>query len=286
MERIKEFLEKNHLNLNDNAKLLLEKAGIDTSLLAKIEDQYGKSDKMSKSKHNTVDPDEMIRRYGADTVRLYVLFAAPPENNFDWTESGVEGAHRFIKRFFYFITENLEIVKDVSYCEEDFKELSEEDIKIRKKLHWAIKKVRTDIEKNFQFNTAIAALMELLNELQSYKNKNPHVLREAFEKSILVLSIFTPFVADYLWRAIGKSGFTIEYPFPEPDESLLLEREMEIPVQINGKVRTTIKVPVYATEEEVKVIALNSEAVKKWTDGKEINKFIFVHGKIVNIIVK
>lgn len=285
-KKISQIMEENHLNLNDNAKLLLEKIGIDTGILTKLEEQYGKSDKMSKSKHNTVDPDEMIKKYGADTVRLYVLFAAPPENNFDWTESGIEGAHRFIKRFFYYIMENIDTVKNISYDENSFVNLSEEDIKIRKKLHWAIKKVRTDLEKNFQFNTAIAALMELLNELQTYKNKNPYVLKEVFEKFILMISIFTPFVADYLWKQIGKEGYTIQQPFPEPDENLLVEAEKEIPVQINGKLRATVKVPVSATEEEVRQIVLSNETVKKWTEGKEIHKFIFVKGKVINIVVK
>lgn len=285
-KKISQIMEENHLNLNDNAKLLLEKIGIDVGILTKLEEQYGKSDKMSKSKHNTVDPDEMIKKYGADTVRLYVLFAAPPENNFDWTESGIEGAHRFIKRFFYYIMENIDTVKNITYDKNSFVNLSEEDIKIRKKLHWAIKKVRTDLEKNFQFNTAIAALMELLNELQTYKNKNPYVLKEVFEKFILMISIFTPFVADYLWKQIGKEGYTIQQPFPEPDENLLVEQEKEMPVQINGKLRATIKIPISASEEEVKNIVLSNDAVKKWTEGKEIHKFIFVKGKVINIVLK
>ncbi|MCX7759940.1 MAG: leucine--tRNA ligase [Hydrogenothermaceae bacterium] len=284
--KLKNILEENHLNVNDNAKLLFEKLGIDISILTKLEEQYGKSDKMSKSKHNTIDPDEMINKYGADTVRLYVLFAAPPENNFDWTESGIEGAHRFLKRLFYYIVDNLDLVKDVEYNSDSFKDLSEEDIKIRKKLHWAIKKVKTDIEKNFQFNTAIAALMELLNELQTYKNKNPYVLKEVFEKIVLLISIFTPFLADYLWQLLGKDGYTINQPFPEADETLLIENEIEIPVQINGKLRATVKIPVSATEDQIKKIVLDDESVKKWTEGKDVIKFIVVKNKIVNIVVR
>jgi leucyl-tRNA synthetase len=284
--KIKDFLRENHLNLNDNGKLLIEKLGFDPSILSKLEDTYGKSDKMSKSKHNTVDPDEMIKKYGADTVRLYTLFAAPPENNFDWTESGIEGAHRFVKRFFYYITENLDLVRDVTYTEEDFKNLSEEDLKIRKKLHQTIKKVRTDIERNFQFNTAIASMMELLNELYDYKNKNPKVLREVFEKFILLISPFTPFMADFLWNKLGKEGFTINYSYPSYDENLLIENEVELPVQVNGKLRATIKVPVDATEDEVVKIALSNPDVQKWTEGKQIVKTVFVKGKILNLIVK
>ncbi len=283
---LKEFLANNHLNLNDNVKLLFERLRIDLNMLTKLEEIYGKSDKMSKSKYNTVDPDEMIKKYGADTVRLYTLFAAPPENNFDWTESGIEGAHRFIKRFFNYITDHIDLVKDISISEENFKNLNEEDVNVRKKLHYTIKKVRSDIEKNFQFNTAIASMMELLNYLYDYRSKNPHVLREVFENFILLISPFTPFLADYLWKQLGKEGYTINYPYPNYDESLLIEKEKEIPVQINGKVRATINVPTDATQQEVIKIALENENVRKWVEGKEVVKTIFIQGKILNIIIK
>ncbi|GAB6071953.1 class I tRNA ligase family protein [Venenivibrio stagnispumantis] len=277
--KLKEFLEKNHLTLNDNAKLLFEKLNLDIQILSKLEEKYGKSDKMSKSKHNTVDPDEMISKYGADTVRLYILFAAPPENNFDWIESGIEGAHRFLKRVWNFITENLDLIKS-----EEKKELNEEDLAIRRKLHQTIKKVRSDIEKNLQFNTAIASIMELMNAISDYKSKNPVILKEVAENLILMLSPFTPFIADYLWRLIGKEGYTINYLFPIADEEAIKETEKEIPVQINGKVRTTIKVKVDMPEEEIKKLAL--ENVQKWIEGKEIVKIIFAGGKIINIVVK
>jgi len=283
---LKEILEENHLTLNDNAKLLFDRLGLPRDILSKLEEEYGKSDKMSKSKHNTVDPDEMIKKYGADTVRLYILFAAPPENNFDWTDAGVEGSHRFLKRVWNIILENLELIKNVEYSKEDFKNLPEEDHKIRRKLHQTIKKVNDDIMRNYQFNTAIASIMELVNELYSYKSKNPKVLKEAFENLVLMLSPFTPFIADELWRLMGKEGYTIQYPFPEPDEEALIEKTKEIPVQINGKVRAKIVVPADASEKEVIETALKNESVKKWTDGKQIVKTIFIKGKILNIVVK
>ncbi len=285
-ETLKEFLEKNHLTINDNAKLLFEKLNLPIEILKELEDKYGKSDKMSKSKHNTVDPDEMIEKYGADTVRLYILFAAPPQNNFDWIDSGVEGANRFLKRVWNLIVNNLEIVKNVSYSKEDFEDIDEESKKIRRKLHQTIKKVNEDIVKEYQFNTAIASIMELLNELQSYKARNPKVLREAFENLVLLLSPFTPFICDELWKILGNSGYTVQQPFPIPDEKALIETTKEIPVQVNGKVRATINVPADADEDLVKQIALENESVQKWIERKNIVKIIFIKGKILNIVVK
>jgi leucyl-tRNA synthetase len=283
---LKEFLEENHLTLNDNAKLLFEKLGLPMDVLKELEEKYGKSDKMSKSKHNTVDPDEMIEKYGADTVRLYILFAAPPQNSFDWIDSGIEGAHRFLRRVWNFVNEKAEDIKDVKYDKEDFKNLPEEDQKLRRKLHRTIKKVNEDITREYQFNTAIAAIMELMNELTSYKGNNKKVLKEAVENLILLLSPFTPFIADELWRIIGNTGFTIQQPFPEADEEAIIEKTKEIPVQINGKVRDKINVPADADEEMVKEIAFSNENIKRWIEGKEIIKVIFIKGKILNIVVK
>ncbi len=285
-QTLKEFLEKNHLTLNDNAKLLFEKLSLPMDVLRELEEKYGKSDKMSKSKHNTVDPDEMIEKYGADTVRLYILFAAPPQNSFDWIDSGIEGAHRFLRRVWNFIVEKAEEIRDVEYIKEDFKNLTEEDQKLRRKLHQTIKKVNEDITREYQFNTAIAAIMELVNELTSYKGNNKKVLKEAIENLILMLSPFTPFIADELWKTIGKKGYTIEQPFPEHDEEALVEKTKEIPVQINGKVRAKITVPADADEEYVKSIAFENENVKRWIEGKEIVKVIFIKGKILNIVIK
>ncbi|WP_029521277.1 leucine--tRNA ligase [Persephonella sp. IF05-L8] len=283
---IKQWLEENHLTINDNAKLLFEKLGLPMEKLKELEEEYGKADKMSKSKHNTVDPDEMIAKYGADTVRLYTLFAAPPQNSFAWTDSGIEGAHRFLRRVWNFVNDKAEEIKGVSYTKEDFRNLPEEDQKLRRKLHQTIKKVNDDITREYQFNTAIAAVMELMNELTSYKGENKKLLREAIENLILMLSPFTPFIADELWRTIGNNGYTIEQKFPEPDEEALIEKTKEIPVQINGKVRAKITVPADADEETVKNIAFENENVKKWTEGKNIVKVIFIKGKILNIVVK
>ncbi|RUM47730.1 MAG: hypothetical protein DSY47_06505 [Hydrogenothermus sp.] len=283
---LKEFLEENHLTLNDNAKLLFEKLGLDYAVLKELEEKYGKSDKMSKSKHNTVDPDEMIEKYGADTVRLYTLFAAPPQNNFDWIESGVEGAHRFIKRVWNLVISKSEELKDITYTKEDFKNLNEEDQKLRRKLHQTIKKVNEDITKEYQFNTAIASIMELVNEISSYKGNNKKVLKEAIDNLILLLSPFTPFLSDTLWKELGNKGFTINQPFPEYDEEALLEKTKEIPIQINGKVRGKVIVSADISEEELLNVAKQDENIKRWLEGKQIVKTIFIKGKILNIVVK
>jgi len=283
---LKEFLEENHLTLNDNAKLLFEKLGLDYAILKELEEKYGKSDKMSKSKHNTVDPDEMMEKYGADTVRLYTLFAAPPQNNFDWIESGVEGAHKFIKRVWNLVISKVEELKDITYTKEDFKNLNEEDQKLRRKLHQTIKKVNDDITKEYQFNTAIASIMELVNEISSYKGNNKKVLRESIDNLILLLSPFTPFLSDALWKEVGNKDFTINQPFPEYDEEALLEKTKEIPIQINGKVRGKVIVSADISEEELLNVVKQDENIKRWLEGKQIVKTIFIKGKILNIVVK
>jgi len=283
---LKEFLEENHLSLNDNAKLLFERLGLPMEKLGKLEDKYGKADKMSKSKHNIVDPDEMIKKYGADTVRLYVLFAAPPEVNFNWIDSGVEGAYRFLNRVWNLVFQNLDKIKGVSYSKEDFKDLDDEDKKLRRKLHQTIKKVREDISERYQFNTAIASIMEFVNYLQGYKGNNSKVLRESIENLILLLSPFTPFIADTLWQEIGNEGYTIEQKFPEFDEDAIKEESIEIPIQINGKVRGRIKVDINASEEDIKEMVLNDGRFKKWVEGKEIKHIKYIKGKIFTIAVK
>ena len=285
-KKLIQFLEENYLTLNDNAKLLLEKLDITLDILEDLEEKYGKTDKMSKSKHNVVDPDEMIQKYGADTVRLYVLFAAPPEVNFRWTTAGVEGAHRFLNRVWNLVLKYANDIKDIKYTKEDFKNLSEEDKKLRRKLHQTIKKVETDISKNYQFNTAISSIMKLVNELREYKGNNKKVIKEAIENLILLISLFTPFIADTLWREIGKDGYTIEQSFPEVDETALKEEFIEIPVQINGKVRGKIKVSTDATEEEIKEVVLNSNNFKKWLENKEIKHIKYVKGRIFTIAAK
>ena len=168
---IKEFLQENKLSVGDNVIFLFKALGLEGKVdLKALEKDFGEVAKMSKSKANVVDPESVIEKYGADTVRLYTLFAAPPERDFEWIESGIEGAYRFLNRLWDFVIGNLEMIKDVSYGGIDKNKLSKEGKEIRRKTHGTIKKFAQEMEKNYQFNTAIASVMELLN---AWKNSPP-----------------------------------------------------------------------------------------------------------------
>ncbi|MEJ8554278.1 leucine--tRNA ligase [Tepidibacter sp. Z1-5] len=241
--------------------------------------------KMSKSKGNVVSPLEIIEKYGADTARLFVLFAAPPERDLDWAEQGVEGCYRFINRVFRLIEE----LKDCVNAKTDLENLSKEDKQARFVIHSTIKKVTDDISGKFGFNTAISALMELVNEMYKYKeyeNRKDCILKEGIEAIITIISPFTPHVGEELWTIIGKEGSVSEIPWPEYDETALIKDEVEVVVQINGKVRGKLTLSSNVTREEMQEKALSDEKIKEFTNGKEIVKVIAVPKKLVNIVVK
>jgi leucyl-tRNA synthetase len=246
--------------------------------------------KMSKSKGNIVDPEDMIKRYGADTTRLFSLFAAPPERDLEWQEEGVEGGSRFLNRVWrliYELTNRLskEPVPDLMSKADLPPELWE----IRQKLHKTIKKVTEDIER-FHFNTAIAAVMELVNYLYQIKDgieETPQagaVWRETIESLILLLSPFVPYVAEELWKDVGKKESVVMAPWPEYDQEAITEEEIVIVVQVNGKLRDRLLIPVSSKEEEIKAMAMTSPKVRRYIDGKEVKKTIFVPQKLVNIV--
>jgi leucyl-tRNA synthetase len=246
--------------------------------------------KMSKSKGNIVDPEDMIKRYGADTTRLFSLFAAPPERDLEWQEEGVEGGSRFLNRVWrliYELTNRLskEPVPDLMSKADIPPELWE----IRQKLHKTIKKVTEDIER-FHFNTAIAAVMELVNYLYQIKDgieETPQagaVWRETIESLILLLSPFVPYVAEELWKDVGKKESVVMAPWPEYDQEAITEEEIVIVVQVNGKLRDRLLIPVSSKEEEIKAMAMTSPKVRRYIDGKEVKKTIFVPQKLVNIV--
>jgi leucyl-tRNA synthetase len=244
--------------------------------------------KMSKSKGNIVDPEDMIKRYGADTTRLFSLFAAPPERDLDWKEEGVEGSSRFLHRAWRLIYElRNRLSKEPAPMGKP--DLPIDLWEMRQKVHKTIKKVTEDIER-FHFNTAIAAVMELVNHIYQTKDdieatpQAQSVWRETIESLILLLAPFVPHVAEELWEGLGKKESVIKAPWPEYDQEAIAEEEIVIVVQVNGKLRDRLLVPVSSEEEAIKEIALTSPKVRRHIDGKEVKKTIFVPQKLVNIV--
>jgi leucyl-tRNA synthetase len=287
---IKELLQEEKLSVGDNVIFLLRALGLEEKVdLKKLEEDFGEVAKMSKSKANVVDPETVIERYGADTVRLYTLFAAPPERDFEWIESGIEGAYRFLNRLWDFVLKQTERVKKFELEGLQPQKLSKRGKEVRRKVHETIKKFASEMEKNYQFNTAIASVMELLNALESFKSENGEdekVLGEAAEVILKLLYPITPHICEELWSRLGKKSRLYEESYPTYDEEALKREEVQMPVQINGKVRARIVVPFGASQEEVLNAALKEAAVKKYVEGKEIRKVIYVPNKLLNIVVK
>ncbi len=248
----------------------------------------GAVEKMSKSKKNTVDPDSIIERYGADTTRLFTLFAAPPERDLEWSEEGVEGGYRFLNRVWRLVTEHLSLIKDEEPCRsgEGLDGLPKE---IRHKTHRTIKRVSEDIEKRFHFNTAISAIMELVNSLYLWnedKEDEParRVLKEALQTVVALLSPFAPHIAEELWEKMGNPTPLYRTAWPEYDLQAIEKEEVLIVVQIDGKVRGKLTVPRDATREDVEEKALGDEAIARWLKNRTIRKTIYVEGRILNIV--
>ena len=241
--------------------------------------------KMSKSKGNTVSPIEIINKYGADTARLFVLFAAPPERDLDWSEQGVEGCFRFLNRVYRLVDELAEVAKSNA----EVKTVTKEDKAMRLVIHSTLKKVTADLSEKFGFNTAIAALMELINEMYKYKEldtRNDGIIREGIETIVTILAPFTPHVGEELWTMIGKEGSVFNISWPKYDESALVQDEVEVIVQVNGKLRDKISMDANIAREDMEKIALESEKVKAAIEGKNVVKVIAVPKKLVNIVVK
>ena len=241
--------------------------------------------KMSKSKGNTVSPIEIINKYGADTARLFVLFAAPPERDLDWSEQGVEGCFRFLNRVYRLVDELAEVAKTNA----EVKAVTKEDKAMRLVIHSTLKKVTADLSEKFGFNTAIAALMELINEMYKYKEldtKNDGIIREGIETIVTILAPFTPHIGEELWTMIGKEGSVFNISWPKYDESALVQDEVEVIVQVNGKLRDKISMDANIAREDMEKIALESEKVKAAIEGKNVVKVIAVPKKLVNIVVK
>ncbi|VAW37862.1 Leucyl-tRNA synthetase [hydrothermal vent metagenome] len=253
--------------------------------------EIGAVEKMSKSKKNTVDPHRIIERYGADTTRLFTLFAAPPERDLDWSEDGVEGAYRFIGRVWRLITGKAPLVKEVRAY--DGAEPLDGALKAAHRLtHVTIKKVTGDIEKRFHFNTAISAVMELVNSLYLWKGAGDKagklelsVLRESLDAVVLLVSPFAPHLAEELWQRLGRSRPLYATPWPGYSEDALTTNDMTVIVQVNGKMRAKMTLPAGSGKDLVEDMAKNEPRVVPWLEGKVIRKMIYVPGKIFNIVV-
>ena len=244
--------------------------------------------KMSKSKGNTVDPQGLIEKYGADTVRLFVLFAAPPEQSLEWSDQGVQGAHRFINRIWKLVNKHIH-----AGLSEDFDvNHSNKDLKLmRSKIHKTLFKVKDDYLRRHSFNTAIAAVMELSNDIpqewfdSSASPEMRKVANEAIESILLMLNPITPHLCQHLWWQLYPQESIIDKPWPEIEESLLIDDKLKIAIQVNGKLRSEIEVDKETEDDSVKSMALNDEKIIKHLDGAEVKKIIYVPGKILNIVI-
>lgn len=241
--------------------------------------------KISKTKLNIVNPDEMMDRYGADTVRLYMLSDAPPDRMQIWSDEGIKGAWRTINRFWTLVHANLDRLSppDAPFPTQ----LNRVNRALRRKAHQCVQKVTEAIEGGFNFNTAIARCNELLNQVRSEKSPiNPRVLREVFEMAIRVLSPIIPHMAEELWERMGHTTSIFAAGWPEADPEVAAEESIEIPIQVNGKVRSRIRVAPDLPQEELERAALSEATIRNYIEGKEVTKVIVVPGRLVNIAIK
>jgi leucyl-tRNA synthetase len=245
--------------------------------------------KMSKSKGNVVDPDQMIKTYGADTMRLFCLFAAPPEKDLEWSDQGVEGAHRFLGRLWRLVAENRENLRSAA-SPVDGAGLSGVLSDLHRKTHHTIKKVTDDLKDRFHFNTAIAAVMELVNQtygaLDARENTPAFwkVLREAVESAVLLVSPMAPHIAEELWQALGHEGGIMTAGWPAWREEALQAEDVLVVVQVNGKLRSRLTVPKDAPGAEVERLALEDGRIREFLGDATVKKVIVIPNKLVNIV--
>jgi leucyl-tRNA synthetase len=245
--------------------------------------------KMSKSKGNTVDPQEMIARFGADTARLFILFAAPPTQDLEWSDTGIEGAHRFINKFYRLVTGFIDSKKEFNCSKLDVSSLNEEQRLVRQKTHLALQKVGDDFGRRHSFNTAIATMMELNNAISRYSDVSEQgmaIKQESIEIMVKCLSPVIPHVCHHLWFLLGGKNAIVDSSWPVVDESALVQENVQVIAQVNGKLRAKLMVPLNSDNEAVQDLALSDEKIEKFTKGKQIIKVIVVPNKLINIVVK
>lgn len=253
--------------------------------------------KMSKSKGNVVDPDDIIEQYGADTMRVFSLFAAPPDRDLEWSDRGVEGSYRFLNRVWRIVNQCLPHIEGVT-AQYDTSKISDSAKELRRMTHQTIKRVTTDIDERLHFNTAISAIMELVNYLHQIEPSENElyrsVFRESIESLVVLTSPFAPHLAEELWEQLGnkspqppfsKGGSVINATWPKWDEDALKTDEVLIVIQVNGKLRSQTHVPADATEDEVREAVLADEKIQRYIEGKQVKKVIVVPQKLANVVV-
>ncbi|MDG0997524.1 MAG: class I tRNA ligase family protein, partial [Gammaproteobacteria bacterium] len=241
---------------------------------------------MSKSKGNTVDPLPLIEKYGADTVRMFTMFAAPPDQSLEWSDSGVEGSHRFIKKCWRIVINHPPVTL------RNFKNLSltKDQSEMRRKTHQTLKKVTDDYNRRFTFNTAIAATMELLNAVAKFSENNkdalaPQIIQEALEISVKMLAPVTPHLCHALWLHLGGATAAIDVEWPMVDDSALISENITLILQVNGKLRDKVEIPFDLDEDKVKALALGNNKVQKFVGAALVKKLIVIPNRLVNIVI-
>jgi leucyl-tRNA synthetase len=283
---------KETLKCEEHGYLLPEEVDDKKCRVCKKPVEVGRVEKMSKSKKNVIDPDKIIERYGADTTRLFTLFASPPTKDLDWSEDGVDGSYRFLNRVWRLVIDHEDTLKESeSFTGEVKEDGASKDL--HRKTHETIQKVGIDIEKRFHFNTAISAIMELVNMLYLYKADEETIsgaegkalFKEAVSAVILLLSPFAPHITEELWERIGSKESIFNRGWPSFDPSAVEVSEIEVVVQVNGKVRSKVRVKTGADKAQVEEAVMNDTAVLKWIEGNTVRKFIYIPGKIANLVV-
>jgi leucyl-tRNA synthetase len=249
--------------------------------------KYAGMGKMSKSKNNGIDPQMIIDKFGADTVRLFMMFAAPPEQSLEWSDSAVEGAHRFLRRIWKAVYQHTETLQGKTASALNVSALNDKQKELRTKTHETINKVSDDISRRLTFNTAIAAVMELMNQIQKFDDTSDmglSVMQEALESVVLLLSPITPHICHELWIQLGHDSELLNATWPVVDEKALEKSQIEVVLQVNGKLRAKISVAPDLPKDELESIALNHENVLRFIEGKTVRKVIVVPAKLVNIV--
>ena len=246
--------------------------------------------KMSKSKGNTVDPDEIFENYGADTARLFILSDSPPARDFDWSDAGVEGCYKFLNRVWRLVSENFELMKKDYKLSFPLKRENDDLVRI---VHMAIKGISNDISNDFQFNTVISKYRELTNAIYDWRGKkkalddeDKNVFSFAVISLVKLMSPVTVHMSEEIWKELGYEGSIHDEPWCEWDENLAKASKITLVVQVNGKVKDKLEADEGASNEELQALALSSDRVKELTNGKEVVKVIVVPKKLVNIVVK